>query len=112
MQHKQILKRKIIPVAVMSTFSASLQVMAEETSTDKIVTAPVVVTATRVEQNSFDLPVAIDVVEKKDIQDGQLQMTLSESLIRVPGITAQNRNNQAKIRKYQHEALALVQHLA
>ena len=59
-------------------------------------TAPMVITATRVEQNSFDLPVAIDVVEKKDIQDGQLQMTLSESLIRVPGITAQNRTNQSQ----------------
>jgi iron complex outermembrane recepter protein len=58
--------------------------------------SPVVVTATRVEQNSFDLPVAIDVVTKKDIQDGQLQMTLSESLIRVPGITAQNRTQQAQ----------------
>lgn len=58
--------------------------------------APVVVTATRVEQNSFDLPVSIDVVESKDIHTGQLQMTLSESLIRVPGITAQNRNNQAQ----------------
>ena len=58
--------------------------------------SPVVVTATRTEQNSFDLPVAINVVEKKDIQDGQLQMTLSESLIRVPGITAQNRTNQSQ----------------
>lgn len=96
MQHTQALKRKIIPVAVMGALSASLQTMAEETSTDKIVTAPVVVTATRVEQNSFDLPVAIDVVEKKDIQDGQLQMTLSESLIRVPGITAQSRTNQSQ----------------
>lgn len=58
--------------------------------------APVVITATKNAQSSFDLPVAIDVVEKKDIQDGQLQMLLSESLIRVPGITAQNRNNQAQ----------------
>ncbi|HEY3300826.1 MAG TPA: TonB-dependent receptor [Methylophilaceae bacterium] len=57
---------------------------------------PVVVTATRVEQNSFDLPVAIDVVDKSNIQDGQLQATLSESLIRVPGITAQNRTQQAQ----------------
>lgn len=57
---------------------------------------PVVVTATRVEQNSFDLPVAIDVVDKSSIQDGQLQATLSESLIRVPGITAQNRTQQAQ----------------
>jgi iron complex outermembrane receptor protein len=63
---------------------------------DARLTSPVVITATRVEQNSFDLPVAIDVVEKKDIQDGQLQMTLSESLIRVPGITAQNRTNQSQ----------------
>lgn len=58
--------------------------------------SPVVVTATRQAQNSFDLPVAIDVVEQKNIQDGQQQMFLSESLIRVPGITAQNRNNQAQ----------------
>ena len=63
---------------------------------DVINLAPVVVTATKNEQNSFDLPVAIDVVDKEDIQTGQLQMLLSESLIRVPGITAQNRNNQAQ----------------
>ena len=58
--------------------------------------SPVVVTATRTEQNSFDLPVSIDVVEERSIKEGQLQMTLSESLIRVPGITAQNRNQQAQ----------------
>jgi iron complex outermembrane receptor protein len=57
--------------------------------------SPTVVTATRVEQNSFDLPVSIDVVEKKDLE-GQLGMTLSESLIRVPGITAQNRTQMAQ----------------
>ena len=57
--------------------------------------SPTVVTATRVETNSFDLPVSIDVVEKKDL-DGQLGMTLSESLIRIPGVTAQNRNQMAQ----------------
>ena len=57
--------------------------------------SPTVVTATRVETNSFDLPVSIDVVEKKDL-DGQLGMTLSESLIRTPGVTAQNRNQMAQ----------------
>ena len=54
--------------------------------------APTVVTATRVEANSFDLPVSIDVVSKSNIQDAQLKMNLSESLIRIPGITAQNRS--------------------
>jgi iron complex outermembrane receptor protein len=54
--------------------------------------APTVVTATRIETNSFDLPVSIDVVSKSNIQDAQLKMTLSESLIRIPGITAQSRS--------------------
>ena len=80
------------PLFILIAAIVSPQVYAEDT----ISLAPVVVTATRTEQSSFDLPVAIDVVEKKDIQDGQLQMLLSESLIRVPGITAQNRNNQAQ----------------
>lgn len=93
MLHRRSNHHKALYLAVLSTLAASQEIIAAEGA---IVTAPVVVTATRVEQNSFDLPVAIDVVEKKDIQDGQLQMTLSESLIRVPGITAQNRTNQSQ----------------
>jgi len=58
--------------------------------------APTVVTATRVEESSFDLPVSIDVIEQKDIKDGQLSQYLSESLIRVPGISAQNRYQAAQ----------------
>lgn len=85
-------QKKILLAAVLGTLSTSQLAFAE----DMNISAPVVVTATRIEQNSFDLPVAIDVVSKEDIQDGQLQMQLSESLIRVPGITAQNRNNQAQ----------------
>lgn len=60
-----------------------------------IVLSPVVVTATRVQQNSFDLPVSIDVVQQDNLE-GQLGMTLSESLIRIPGITAQNRTQMAQ----------------
>lgn len=84
------MKRK--PLFILIAAIVAPQAYAE----DSIALAPVVVTATRTEQNSFDLPVAIDVVGKKDIQDGQLQMLLSESLVRVPGITAQNRSNQAQ----------------
>lgn len=93
---RHIFKRKLLSIAVLSACSITQNLIAAEESAEKLVTAPVVVTATRIEQNSFDLPVAIDVVEKKDIQNGQLQMLLSESLIRVPGISAQNRNNQAQ----------------
>lgn len=89
-------KLNLLTTAVISTLSFSHGAIAEETTEKKINIAPIVVTATRVEQNSFDLPVAIDVVESKDIHNGQLQMTLSESLIRVPGITAQTRTNQSQ----------------
>jgi iron complex outermembrane recepter protein len=79
-----------IRLLLLSLFASS-QVFAD----DIRALSPTVVTATRVEQNSFDLPVSIDVVEKKDLV-GQLGMTLSESLIRVPGITAQNRTQMAQ----------------
>ncbi|MDG1096191.1 MAG: TonB-dependent receptor [Methylophilaceae bacterium] len=88
-------KLKFLTIVIIA-YSAPQISFAEDDAENTMRLSPVVVTATRVEQNSFDLPVAIDVVTKKDIQDGQLQMTLSESLIRVPGITAQNRTQQAQ----------------
>jgi len=93
MSSKHLFNKKLTSALVLSAFNLPHQVIAAD---EISISAPVVVTATRVEQNSFDLPVAIDVVNKEDIQDGQLQMTLSESLIRVPGITAQNRTQSAQ----------------
>lgn len=61
-----------------------------------LTTGAVVVSATRVEQSGFDLPVSIDSLNKEQIQDGQLQINLSESLARIPGIVAQNRQNYAQ----------------
>ena len=86
-----IMKKTTLSVMVAACF-VSTGAMAQEAK----LLAPVVVTATRVEQDSFDLPMSIDKVDKKDIQDGQLRMTLSESLVRVPGITAQNRTQMAQ----------------
>jgi iron complex outermembrane receptor protein len=58
--------------------------------------SPIVVTATRVEQNSFDLPVSIDAVSGDVVREGQLQVNLSESAARVPGVVVNNRNNPAQ----------------
>ena len=58
--------------------------------------SPLVVTATRVEENSFDLPVSIDAVGAQQIQQGQLQAHISESLARVPGIVTQFRGQDAQ----------------
>jgi iron complex outermembrane recepter protein len=88
-------KIKSLTLAIIACSGPQIS-FAEDLSEKTMRISPVVVTATRVEQNSFDLPVAIDVVTKKDIQDGQLQFQLSESLIRIPGISAQDRTNQAQ----------------
>jgi iron complex outermembrane receptor protein len=58
--------------------------------------APLVVTATRRTQSSFDLPVAVDRVERAAIQQGQLEVNLSESLDAVPGASVENRQNYAQ----------------
>ena len=57
---------------------------------------PLVVTATRIEERAFDLPVAIDSIGATRIQQDQLQINLSESLSRVPGLNVQNRWNYAQ----------------
>jgi iron complex outermembrane recepter protein len=56
----------------------------------------VVVSASRIEQNSFDLPAAIDVVDASRIGDGQMRVNASEALASVPGLIAQNRQNYAQ----------------
>jgi iron complex outermembrane recepter protein len=86
---------KVLTLAILAS-NLSQTAFADETTESTIQLMPIVTTATRTEQNSFDLPVAIDVVSKEDIQDGQLQFQLSESLIRVPGVSAQDRTNQAQ----------------
>ena len=57
---------------------------------------PVVVSATRTEQNSFVLPMAIDAVDADHLRDAQPGVNLSETLNRIPGIVVQNRQNYAQ----------------
>ena len=56
----------------------------------------VVVTGSRTEHASFDLPAAIDVVDAARIGAGQMRVNASESLSSVPGLVAQNRQNYAQ----------------
>ena len=84
------MKRKQLFILIAAIVAP--QAYAEEA----ILISPVVVTATRTEQNSFDLPVSIDVINKDQIQDQQLQVNVSETLQRLPGIVVQNRQNYAQ----------------
>jgi len=56
----------------------------------------VTVVSARVEQSIKEVPAAVSVVGKDDIQQGRSQLGLDESLNRVPGLFAQNRYNFAQ----------------
>jgi iron complex outermembrane receptor protein len=56
----------------------------------------VVVSATRTAERSLDLPVSIDRVDREQIQQGQLEENLSESLGAVPGASVEMRQNYAQ----------------
>jgi iron complex outermembrane receptor protein len=56
----------------------------------------VVVTGTRNEHASFDLPASIDVVDAEGLDRAQPRVNLSEALVAVPGLVVQNRQNYAQ----------------
>jgi iron complex outermembrane receptor protein len=84
------MKRK--PLFILIAAIVSPQVYAD----DAISISPIVVTATRTEQKSFDLPVSIDVVDSETIHDGRQQVNLSETAARIPGVLVANKFNLAQ----------------
>ncbi|MGB8273934.1 MAG: TonB-dependent receptor [Alphaproteobacteria bacterium] len=57
---------------------------------------PVVVSPTRNEESSFDVPVSIDAFGKEEIQEGQPEVNASEMLQKAPGVVANTRQNYAQ----------------
>ncbi|HZF29319.1 MAG TPA: TonB-dependent receptor [Gammaproteobacteria bacterium] len=72
------------------------QVGAQTAAETASVRDTIVVTATRSEQSSFDLPLSIDAFGRDTIQDSQPQVNLSEVLNRAPGVVANTRQNYAQ----------------
>ncbi|WP_426211927.1 TonB-dependent receptor family protein [Massilia sp. TWP1-3-3] len=56
----------------------------------------VVVSGSRMEHASFDLPAAIDVIDAARIGAAQMRVNASEALAAVPGLVVQNRQNYAQ----------------
>lgn len=56
----------------------------------------IVVTGTRIGTDAQNIPMAIDTVDQDALREQTLQVNLSESLQRVPGINVQNRGNYAQ----------------
>ncbi|MGH8215646.1 MAG: TonB-dependent receptor plug domain-containing protein, partial [Rhodanobacteraceae bacterium] len=56
----------------------------------------VVVTGTRIPEPEFDVPASISVVTSKEIRSGPPGTNLAQTLARVPGLVAQNRQSLAQ----------------
>lgn len=80
-----ISRRLVLPALLASAYATSVLGAEADVST-------IVVTATRMEQSGFDLPVSIDSLNKAQLQDGRLQVNLAESMARIPGVVVNNRN--------------------
>ncbi len=70
---------------------ASLPLMAAAQSLDDMV-----ISASRIEQRTFDAPGSIQSVGQEQIQQSGPQINLSESLASIPGINIANRNNYSQ----------------
>lgn len=85
---------RLRPIIVITALCQAIVIPVSADSTDR--RAEIVVTATRTEQSGYDLPLAIDVLTRDDIQRGQLRINLSETLPQLPGVIAHNRQNYAQ----------------
>ena len=85
---------------VLCTFAGSLlPALAPAQEQEKATTAqlgPVVVTATRTEASPFDVPASIDWIGGETVRSAHPQVDISESLARVPGLLARDRQNYAQ----------------
>lgn len=87
-----VLRLASVASALISAGTAA----AQDTAAPATMLPPTTVTATRVERESFDLPLSIDTVGARAIREGRPQVNLSEALNAVPGIVVQNRYNYAQ----------------
>lgn len=83
------------PVFALAMLAAWAPSGAQETATP-VLLDPVVVSAQRGRETSFDAPAAISAVTRETLESAGPQVNLSEVLNRVPGISVLNRQNYAQ----------------
>ena len=86
------------PTALAAALAAALagQTPLAAADTPPLTLNPVVVTGSRAEAASFDIPASVDVLDREQITAGQPRVNASEALVAVPGVIANNRQNYAQ----------------
>lgn len=91
------LRQRLIAVAIVAALAAPAFAEDADDADERSRALPaVVVTATRTEQSSFDVPAAIDAVSIDSADNDGLGVNVSEALSLVPGVLARNRLNYAQ----------------
>ncbi len=86
----------MLRMSALCTAVPVLPVLAQDGTPVPTALPPIVVTATRSEQQPFDLPSSIDAVNLQLIQADRVSINPSESLREVPGVLARDRQNAAQ----------------
>jgi iron complex outermembrane receptor protein len=89
----------LIPLVTGMATALTSGAQAEGTPSSASDSAPLtelVVTATRIEAPSFDVPAAISSISAQQLTSAALGVNLSDDLSSVPGLLARNRNNYAQ----------------
>jgi iron complex outermembrane receptor protein len=81
---------------VAATLPPAMAAAADDATVPTTAPNVVVVTGSRSEHLSFDLPASIDVVDADRIGAAQMRVNASEALVAVPGVVVQNRQNYAQ----------------
>src|SRR6478672_2223285 len=81
---------------VMAAFGLAPPTFAQSVPGDVVVIDPITVTATRRAERAFDVPASVDTIDGATIHNGLPQVNLSETLVRIAGVFAANRQNYAQ----------------
>lgn len=84
----------VADTAVQSTDQTTSQSTAPQA--DHTDGSTMTVTASRLSRELLTTPMAMSVVDEEEIQRGQQRVRIDESLVRVPGVFIQNRDNFAQ----------------
>lgn len=89
------MKTQLCKTALAAALASAFAALAQTAQTATVLD-PVVVSAQRSNQSTFDAPASISAVTREVIDSAGPQVNLSEVLNRVPGITVLNRQNYAQ----------------
>jgi iron complex outermembrane recepter protein len=86
----------LLAIVTIAAAAGAQHTVAQGVPGDVVVIDPITVTATRHAERAFDVPASVDTIDASTIHDGQPQVNLSETLSRIPGVFAANRQNYAQ----------------